>query len=73
MRTVVALSASVMLCVGCVPPRLVIPEPSIPHQLAKPAKVKILVGTPDGKYETQTAEIPAGWWVVSDEVANGRP
>lgn len=71
MRTVVALIAFGTLCAGCVPPTLVIPDPSIPHRLASDATVTIEVAHPSGQVERQKVKVPAGWWVASDAVANG--
>lgn len=60
-----ALLAFATLSAGCVPPTLVVPSLSIPHQLAKECRTEILVSHPSGKVERQKVTIPAGWYTAS--------
>ena len=60
-----ALTASALLSLGCVPPTLVVPSQSIPHQVAADTEAIILVEHPNGQVERQKVRVPAGWWVAS--------
>lgn len=71
-RTLLALTASVPLSLGCKPPALVVPDQSIPHQLAAECRTTVLVTAPGGKVERQKVTVPAGWWVASPQVVEGR-
>lgn len=67
-KTALALLAFGMLSLGCVH-RTVLPDPSIPHRLAREAKVQVYVRAPDGTLIEQKVRILPGWYVVSPEVA----
>lgn len=66
-RRALVLIASALLSSGCVR-RLVIPDPTVPHRVAKEAKVQIWVETADGKWVKQKVKILEGWWVASPQV-----
>lgn len=69
--TLLALAASALLLGGCVPPTLVVPSPTIPHQLSRECRTEILVEAPNGKVERQKVTIPTGWWVASPSIVEG--
>jgi hypothetical protein len=56
--------ASALLSSGCVG-RTVIPDPRVPHQVAREGKVTIWVETKDGKKVKQKVRITEGWWIAS--------
>lgn len=72
-RTLLALLVSAPLFTACVPPTLVVPSQSIPHQVAADGEVTILVTHPSGKVERQKVKLPAGWWVASDALIGPSP
>lgn len=71
-RTMLGLVAFVMLSFGCGHPRA-IPNPSVPHRLAKGTKGVIWVRLPDGSLTREKVEIPQGWWVASPIVVEAQP
>lgn len=62
-----ALLASAMLFGGCVT-RTVIPDPTVPHQVAKEADVEIWVETAAGKKVRQKVRLLEGWWIAGPPV-----
>jgi hypothetical protein len=66
-----ALLGSGMLSVGCVSSQ-VVPDQSIPHQLAADTCGVILVKHPNGQVERQKVRIPAGYWIASPQTVEGR-
>jgi hypothetical protein len=71
MRIAFALSVCGMLC--CVPKVQVVPDPTVPHQVAEAAQVSIWARTPDGKLAKQQIQLPAGWWVAGPPVTDPLP
>lgn len=61
------LSASAMLSVGCVK-RTVIPDPTVPHQVAREAEIEIWVDTKDNKKVKQKVRLLEGWWIAGPPV-----
>lgn len=72
-RLVLVLFASGMLSLGCVPHRLVIPDPTVPHQVAKEARVQVWARAPDGKLVAQDVRILKGWWIAGPPVVEAEP
>lgn len=68
----VALIGSTLLGCACTPPTLVVPSQKIPHQLAAECRTTILVQHPNGQVERQKVTVPAGWWIASPEITEGR-
>jgi hypothetical protein len=68
MRTALALFASVMLFSGCLPRHHVIPDKSVPHQVAQPAKVVIWVRKADGEKVQERIWLMPGDWVADSRV-----
>ena len=58
--------AFALLSAGC-PKRLVIPDPNVPHQLAKGADLTVWCGTPDRKAARCKVRVEEGWWVASPQ------
>lgn len=67
MRTVLVLLASAMLS-GCCSSGRVIPDATIPHQLADEACVEVWALGSSGKSERVKVKLPAGWWVAGPPV-----
>ena len=63
-----ALGVSAMLCSACVPGKVVIPDPNVPHQVAKETTVKIWVRTADGGMSAVPVRLLEGWWIASPQV-----
>jgi hypothetical protein len=73
MKTMLALIASVMLFAmpGCGPDRA-LPNPSVPHRLAKPADAVIYVRTSSGDLQEQEVTIPDGWYIAAPALVEGQ-
>lgn len=70
MRTSNVLLAFVLLSLmGCMRPQTQ-PDLRIPHRLAKPATVTILVRQDDGRYLPARVRVDAGWWIASPVVVD---
>jgi hypothetical protein len=69
-RIALALLASALLLSGCLPREQQLPDPSVPHRLASPATLQILVRRADGSFVAETVTAPAGWWLASPQVVN---
>jgi hypothetical protein len=67
-KLILFASVSGMLSAGCVARPAVIPDPSIPHQVAEEARIKVWCGTPDRKLEKCEVRLVDGWWVASPQV-----
>lgn len=68
-RLTLALCASVLLWSGCAH-NVVIPDPTVPHQVAKTTKVKVWVEKGDGKKVMQEIQLPEGWWIAGPPVVD---
>jgi len=69
--TMIALAASTTLwsgSVGCSPRVQVIPDPTIPHQVAKEAEVEIWARRADGTMARQKVRLLEGWWIAGPPV-----
>lgn len=64
-KIVLALIASALLSTGCAVRVLTVPDPSVPHRVAEPARVKVWVRSPDGTLTKQEVRLEEGWWVAS--------
>ncbi len=72
-KLVSALFVSALLTIGCVPPRLVVPNPTVVHQVAERGTLVLYLETADGKLVPTKVEIPAGWWVAGPPVVESMP
>lgn len=70
MRTLLAVAVSAWLSIGCAGPK-VIPDPTIPHRVAKPGHLVVWGRLPSGQFAEVEVEIPAGWWVAGPLVVEG--
>jgi hypothetical protein len=61
--------ASVMLSAGCVK-RNMIPDPTLPHEVAKETEVEVWCGAPDRKLVRCKVRLLPGWWVASPQVVD---
>lgn len=66
-RIVLVLIAFAPLFTGCVK-RAVLPDPSIPHRVAKETQVEVWCRLPDGKWAPCTVRLLEGWWLASPQV-----
>jgi hypothetical protein len=67
--TVKLLVASTMLSVGCAA-QPVIPDPTVPHRVAKEVEVVVWVRLPDGSLQKQTVRVLPGWWIAGPPVVD---
>ena len=72
-RLVLALLGSALLSSACVPRRLVIPDPTVPHQVAKETTVQVWVQAPDGKRVATPVRLLEGWWIAGPPVVEPGP
>jgi hypothetical protein len=70
-RIVLTLSACAMLC--CAPKVTVIPDPTVPHQVADEAQIVIWARMPDGRLAKQQIRLLAGWWIAGPPVVEPEP
>lgn len=56
---------------GCAPHAIVIPDPTIPHEVAEELEAIVWLHAPDGYVKTRIRVLP-GYWVAGPEVV-GRP
>lgn len=70
MKTAPALIAFALLLSGCVKPRPVVLDPSIPHQVAESTTVTVWGATPEGRLVKVRAELHAGDWIASDAIVS---
>lgn len=68
MKTVLALTASALLSSGCCASGRVVPDQSVPHQLAAEACLEVWATRPDGQLERVKVKAPAGWWLAGPQV-----
>jgi hypothetical protein len=66
-RIVLTLLAFAPLSTGCVNVRI-IPDPTIPHQVAAESEVTIWARGPDGKKAKQRVRLLEGWWIAGPPV-----
>jgi hypothetical protein len=70
MRTALAVLASSLLCTACPRGAQVIPDPSVPHQVASETTVEVWARLPTGEMARTRIRLLEGWWVVAPEVAD---
>jgi hypothetical protein len=73
MRTALALCASAALSLTSCAGKGVIPDPTIPHRLAKEADVVLWMRQPDGTMKQVPARALAGWWLAGPPVVEPLP
>lgn len=66
----ITLACTGMLSTGCAH-KLVIPDPTIPHQVAEDTKVKIWARLPDGKMAKVEIKLREGDWVADQTLIEG--
>lgn len=66
-RRALPLLAFALLLLGC-PKRTVVPDPTIPHQVAEGSDVTVWCGTTDRKLAKCEVRLDRGWWVASPQV-----
>jgi hypothetical protein len=59
------LALAALLAPSCLPRPQTMPDARIPHRLAAPATVTILVRQADGRYLPHRVQAQAGWWLAS--------
>lgn len=67
-RTLLAGIVFVTLSAGCATTPKVLPDPSIPHRVAKDGKVTIYVRQPDGRLKKEEVKLQEGWWIASPQI-----
>ena len=72
MRIALALLASGLLSTGCCSSGRVVPDATVPHQLAAESCVEVWARRPDGQLERVKVKAPAGWWLAGPPVVEGR-
>ena len=72
MKIVLALIASAMLSTGCCKSGRVIPDATVPHQVATEACVEVWARRPDGAMERVKVRLPVGWWIAGPPVVEAR-
>ena len=71
-RTGLALFAFGTLCASCVHGPAVLPDPTVPHQMAAETEVTVWCRTEKGPLSTCTVRLLPGWWVASPQVVEGK-
>jgi len=73
-KIVLVVIASVMLspASGCFR-RAAIPDPTIPHRVAKEAEVEVWVRLPDGRLTRVKVRLLKGWWIAGPPVVEVEP
>jgi hypothetical protein len=66
-KLVLVLCASATLLPGCVK-RTVIPDPTVPHQVAREAEIEIWVDVKGDKKVRQKVRLLEGWWIAGPPV-----
>lgn len=66
------LLASALLSSGCAH-RQVIPDPTVPHQVAEEAEIKIWARAPSGKLVPTPVRLLKGWWIAGPPVVEAEP
>jgi hypothetical protein len=66
MKTVLTLLVFMTLC--CAPKVMVIPDPNVPHQVAKETTVEVWMRLPDGRLASQEVRLLKGWWIAGPPV-----
>jgi len=69
-RLASVLLASALLSSGCVK-RTVIPDPTVPHQVAREAEIEVWVQLAEGKKAKQKVRLLEGWWIAGPPVVEG--
>jgi hypothetical protein len=72
--TAFVLAGCTMLSTGCGASRLAIPDPTVPHQVAKETEVVIWVRLADGQMTRVPVRLLEGWWIAGPPVVDpGQP
>jgi hypothetical protein len=65
------LAACTMLWTGCAHSQMVVPDPTVPHQVAREVEVVVWCRLPDGKLAQCEVRLLPGWWVAGPPVVEG--
>lgn len=68
MLTVLALLGSAMLSSACVPRKLVLLDPTVPHRVAEEAVIVAWCRLPEGALVKCKVRLQEGWWVASPQL-----
>lgn len=71
-RLALVLAASATLSTACVK-RNVIPDPTVPHQVARETEVVVWTRAPDGKMVPTKVRLLKGWWIAGPPVVEAEP
>jgi hypothetical protein len=71
MKTVLALTAFAML--SCASSKASIPDPTIPHRVAREGKLEVWVRQPDGSFSRTKVRVLEGWWIAGPPVVEPGP
>jgi hypothetical protein len=63
------LVSLLLLTLGCAA-KPVIPDPSVPHQVAKEVEVEVWVRGADGTKSKQKVRLLKGWWIAGPPVTS---
>ena len=72
-RIATAAVASLLLSSACVPHQLVIPDPTVPHQVAKEVEVYVWARLPSGELARQHVRLLEGWWIAGPPCVEPEP
>lgn len=74
MRMIVsALVASALLSSASCAHKATLPDPTIPHRVAREAEVEIWVRRPDGTLSREKVRLLKGWWIAGPPVVEAEP
>ena len=57
-----------LLLTGCLPTQVALPDPTIPHRVARETVVLVWVRRRDGKLVQEPVRVMPGWWVAGPQV-----
>lgn len=67
-RIVSALFVSALLWTASCAHKAVLPDPSVPHRVAREAEVQIWVRKADGSLSREKVRLLPGWWIAGPPV-----
>ncbi len=72
-RITFALLASALLSSASCAHKAALPDPAVPHRVAREAEVEVWVRLPSGELSRQKVRLLPGWWIAGPPVVEAEP
>ncbi len=72
-KIAIALLGSALLSSASCAHQATLPDPTVPHRVARETEVEVWVRRPDGTLTRETVRLLPGWWIAGPPVVEAEP